>query len=108
VKVVAPEELARVDPARREILYLRDLLNETIARDDGAGDAKLLDGRNRNRLFQDPIVFASDGRGSHLVGAEALSQRMRFLPICGLAQPKLISRVQYFSMPHPLNPVSGP
>ena len=32
-EVVAPEELAPVDLARREILDLRDLLDETVARD---------------------------------------------------------------------------
>jgi hypothetical protein len=80
------------------------VLNETIARDHGAGDAKLLDGRSRRRSFRTQsslraTVRLSSCRRRSLVSTDEVSA------ICGLAQPKLVSRAQYFSMPHPVNPV---
>ena len=54
-EVVALEELAPVDLARRKILDLRNLLDEAVACDDGARGAKLPNYRYPHEFFPTPL-----------------------------------------------------
>ncbi len=56
-EIVAAKERTTVDLAGREILNLRDLLDEAVARDDSARSAELFNGCNRHLSAQCVIRF---------------------------------------------------